>query len=238
MKILEYVVYTNRGKVRQDNEDSYLVKETPFPLFAVADGMGGHQAGEVASQLAVDFLDSYAFDAGNLFFDIEEAIKKANEEILKLGISNLSYRGMGTTLSMGIFCGQKLFIGHVGDSRIYLFRDKELKQLTTDHSLVNELLENKQITCQEAFNHPQRHIITQALGISQELSVEVKEIGLMSGDIILLSTDGLHDMLCCQEIEELLATGKDIESISKLMGEKAMDKGGSDNITFIIVKLP
>ena len=161
MKILEYVVYTNRGKVRQDNEDSYLVKEAPLPVFAVADGMGGHQAGEVASRLAVDLLDSYDFDAENLLPDIEKAIREANEEILKMGTSNLSYRGMGTTLSMGILFDDKLFIGHVGDSRIYLFR-KELRQLTTDHSLVNELLENKQITSQEAFNHPQRNIITQA----------------------------------------------------------------------------
>jgi len=238
VKILEYVVYTNRGKVRQDNEDSYLVKEAPLPVFAVADGMGGHQAGEVASRLAVDLLDSYDFDAENLLPDIEKAIREANEEILKMGTSNLSYRGMGTTLSMGILFDDKLFIGHVGDSRIYLFREGELRQLTTDHSLVNELLENKQITSQEAFNHPQRNIITQALGITRDLSVETKEIELMSGDILLFSTDGLHDMLCSPQIEEFFITGQDIEGISKLMGQGALDKGGNDNITFIIVKLP
>lgn len=234
---MEYVVYTNRGKIREDNEDSYLVKTRPFPLFAVADGMGGHQAGEVASQLAVKFLDSYTFDTGNLSIAIEEAINKANEEILQLGVNKASYQGMGTTLSMGIILNNKLFIGHVGDSRIYIYRDGELKQLTTDHSLVNELLENKQITSQEAFNHPQKNIITQALGISQNLNVEIKEIDLLKGDLLLFSTDGLHDLLCYQEINEFLATGKEIESISNLMGEEALHKGGNDNITFIIVKL-
>ena len=150
-----------------------------------------------------------------------------------------SYTGMGTTLSMGIIYENRLYIGHVGDSRIYLIRDNELIQLTTDHSLVNELIVNKQITRQEAFNHPQKNIITQALGTSDELKVEIKEIGLFSGDILLFSTDGLHDMLCSDEINDIFAKykDKDLEQVSSILGDEALKKGGKDNITFIIIRI-
>lgn len=156
---MEYVVYTNKGKVRPENEDSYLIKETPYPLFAVADGMGGHQAGEVASQLAVKFLESAEFDYQDILESIRLTIEGANREIYNKGMLDSSYTGMGTTLSMGIIYENRLYIGHVGDSRIYLIRDNELIQLTTDHSLVNELIVNKQITRQEAFNHPRKILL-------------------------------------------------------------------------------
>jgi protein phosphatase len=236
---MEYVVYTNKGKVRPENEDSYLIKETPYPLFAVADGMGGHQAGEVASQLAVKFLESAEFDYQDILESIRLTIEGANREIYNKGMLDSSYTGMGTTLSMGIIYENRLYIGHVGDSRIYLIRDNELIQLTTDHSLVNELIVNKQITRQEAFNHPQKNIITQALGTSDELKVEIKEIGLFSGDILLFSTDGLHDMLCSDEINDIFAKykDKDLEQVSSILGDEALKKGGKDNITFIIIRI-
>lgn len=234
---MEYVVYTNKGNVRPDNEDSYLIKEAPYPLFAVADGMGGHQAGEVASQLAVNYLDSAVFDYQDILESIRLNIEEANREIFNKGQTVPSNKGMGTTLSMGILYKNKLYIGHVGDSRIYLFRDNDLKQLTTDHSLVNELIENKQITSQEAFNHPQKNIITQALGTSDQLKVEIKEVGLVNEDILLFSTDGLHDMLRSDEINNLCEQNRDLEKISSLLGNEALKKGGNDNITFIIIKI-
>lgn len=237
MKILQYVVYTNKGNIRIDNEDSYLVKEKPYPLFAVADGMGGHQAGEIASQMAVKCLDSTDFDYQDILSNIKMAINKANLEIYKKGKSGIMYKEMGTTLSMGILFNMELFIGHVGDSRIYIFRNKELKQLTRDHSLVNELLENKQITCQEAFDHPQKNIITQALGTSSELKIETKKIKVYNNDILLFSTDGLHDMLRYNEIKDLFFSNNNIENISSLLGKRALELGGKDNITFIIVKI-
>lgn len=224
------------GNVRTENEDSYLIKKNPYPLFAVADGMGGHQAGEIASQLAVKYLDSTEFNYQDIIESIKFAIKEANKEIYDRGKSDPAYEGMGTTLSMGIIYDNKLSIGHVGDSRIYLFRDNELKQLTTDHSLVNELIKKKQITCQEAFNHPQKNIITQALGTSSNLKIEVKEVELFNNDILLFSTDGLHDMLRFDEIKDILTLDNDINKLSSIMSKKALAKGGNDNITFIIIK--
>ncbi len=238
---MDYAVYTNKGKIRKDNEDNYLIKIKPYPLIAVADGMGGHQAGEVASKLAVDYLNQHHlsfFD--NIPDELNQVIKLVNEHIVHEGMKNEDYRGMGTTLSMGIIYQNQLFIGHVGDSRIYLYRDNTLNQLTTDHSLVNKLLEQKQITSNEAYNHPQKHIITQALGLDVELKVETKTLELIPGDLLLFCTDGLSDMIKSPELEELINNYYNIndeinvEELSNLLGEKAMDKGGSDNITLII----
>jgi len=237
VKTLQYAVYSNKGKVRLDNEDSYLIKENPHTIIAVADGMGGHQAGEIASQLAVNSLENHNFKYDDLTKEIISFITETNNKILSKGKTELEFEGMGTTLSMGIIYDKKLYIGHVGDSRIYLFRDNQLKQLTTDHSLVNELLKNNQITCQEAFNHPQKNIITQALGTSMDLMIENEEIDLVQGDKLIFSTDGLHDMLRFNEIEGLLNANKDINKLSSLLGEEAMNKGGNDNITLIIVEI-
>lgn len=237
MKTLYYTVYSDKGKVRIDNEDSYFVTEEPYPIFAVADGMGGHQAGEIASQLAVETLKNYKFNYENILDEINSFINEANRLIYYQGQREIEFEGMGTTLSMAIIYNMRLFIGHVGDSRIYLLRDGELKQLTTDHSLVNELLKSKQITCQEAFDHPQKNIITQALGTSMDLKIENEEIELMDGDRILFCTDGLHDMLRFNEINDLLVSEKDINKLTSLLGEKALDKGGNDNITLIIVEI-
>lgn len=237
MKTLQYAVYSNKGKIRLDNEDSYLIKKNPHTIIAVADGMGGHQAGEIASQLAVNSLANYKFKFDDISNEIISFITEINNKILNQGKKELEYEGMGTTLSMGIIYNKKLYIGHVGDSRIYLFRDNQLKQLTTDHSLVNELLKNNQITCQEAFNHPQKNIITQALGTSVDLMIESKEIDLIQGDKLIFSTDGLHDMLRFNEIEGFINANEDINKLSSLLGEEAMNKGGNDNITLIIVEI-
>ncbi len=241
MKILDYAVYTNRGKIRKDNEDSYLLKKEPYPLIAVADGMGGHSAGEIASQLAVDYLNQHKFNfENNILKEIDQVIKLVNEYIVMEGLKNEDYKGMGTTLSMGVIYQQNLYFGHVGDSRIYLFRNNVLKQLTTDHSLVNQLLEKKQITCSEAFNHPQKHIITQALGLETVLNVETKKINIETGDLLLFCTDGLSDMIKFKEFEELINNYYnvnneiDVNKLSYILGEKAMEKGGSDNITLVI----
>lgn len=237
MIVLRYAVYSNKGKVRIDNEDSYLIKEKPLPLFAVADGMGGHQAGEIASKIAVQSLGEYDFGNENIPEEIVSSINKANNLIYEQGKKELEFEGMGTTLSMGIIYKMQLFIGHVGDSRIYLYRNNELEQLTTDDSLVNELVESRQISSHEAFNHPQKNVITQALGTSEELKIQSKEIDLKIGDRILFSTDGLHDMLRFNEIEELLNSNKKIDELVNQLGEQALKKGGNDNITLIIVEV-
>lgn len=233
-----FSVYSNKGKIRNENEDSYLIKKESSPLIAVADGMGGHQAGEVASKIAVKSLDKYLFDyQKDLLEELRVSFKSANKEIIDKGKKNEDLYGMGTTLSTAIIHKNTIYIAHIGDSRIYLLRDNELKQLTTDHSLVNELLENKEITCQEAFDHPQKNIITQALGTAEDLKIETKKLETLDGDRLLFSTDGLHDMLRFNEIKKNLTLDKDIEELSKLLGEQAMNKGGNDNITLVIVDL-
>ncbi|MFW5981914.1 MAG: Stp1/IreP family PP2C-type Ser/Thr phosphatase [Halanaerobiaceae bacterium] len=235
---MEFSVYSNKGKVRTDNEDSYLVKNDDYPLFAVADGMGGHQAGEVASKMAVDVLENYQINYDNdLLAELKTAFNKANNQIFNKGKENPNFAGMGTTLTAAIIANNFLNIAHIGDSRLYLLRDNELEQITTDHSLVNELLKQKQISCQEAFNHPQKNIITQALGVVNELEIETKKIELLIGDRLLFSTDGLHDMLRFDEIKELLSRDKSLQSLSLSMGDQAMNKGGNDNITLIIVDI-
>jgi PPM family protein phosphatase len=236
---MDYVVYSNKGKMRENNEDSYLIKDEPFPLFAVADGMGGHQAGEVASRLAVNFLDSLSFSfEEDPFILIDKAIKEINQLILKTGLDNADWTGMGTTLSMGLIYNQELYIGHIGDSRIYLFRDNKLRQLTRDHSLVNKLIEENQISFEEAFNHPQKHIITQALGAETELKVDLQRIILKSEDMILFCTDGLSDMIKFDDLQSVFREKKkDINKLSNILGQKAMENGGNDNITLIICKM-
>lgn len=235
---MEYTVYSNKGKIRSDNEDSYLVKDNSYPLIAVADGMGGHQAGEVASDLAVKILKDYQFDYDNdLLKELETVFNQANQQILSKGETNPEYHGMGTTLTAAIIHQNNLNIAHIGDSRIYLLRNKDLKQITSDHSLVNELLKKNQISCQEAFDHPQKNIITQALGTADKLEIESKKVELEKGDKLLFSTDGLHDMLRFNEIKELVTLDNGLKEIKELLAKEAMDRGGNDNITFVLVEI-
>jgi PPM family protein phosphatase len=232
---METSYYTNKGKMRNNNEDNYLIKIEPFTVLAVADGMGGHNAGEVASKLAIDNINNYYFDKNYDFIEqINKVFIETNKLILKSGETNVSYKDMGTTLSIGIIYDKILFIGHVGDSRIYLYREGILEQLTTDHSLVNKLIERKKISANDAFNHPQRHILTQALGTNIELDIETKAINLNNNDILLFCTDGLSDMLRNEEIKLILNMKKDINVLSRELGESAMNKGGHDNITLIL----
>ncbi len=232
---MRFEVYTDKGKVRENNEDSFLANLDPFPIFAVADGMGGHRAGEVASKIAIDYIRDYDFyNKKDLLMEIESLITEINSEIYIKGKKHQDYSGMGTTLSLGLINNLELYIGHIGDSRIYLFRNGQLEQITTDHSLVNKLLQKEQITRDEAFNHPQRHILTQSLGTDIDVKVEVRKVPLVSGDILLFCTDGLSDMIRFQELEKIILENNDLAELSTRLGEKAMKNGGSDNITLIV----
>ena len=199
--------------------------------------MGGHQAGEVASSIAVKCIQNYDFDLNkNLLEEINNVITEANQQIMKVSNNNDKYEGMGTTLSLGIILDYKLYIGHIGDSRIYLFRDQNLQQLTTDHTLVNELVEQNRIEPEEAFDHPHSNILTQALGQDDNFSIETKNYNLNKGDVLLFCTDGLSDMLEVNQIEEIISNNiaeAEAEIISNRLGQKAMNNGGNDNLTII-----
>lgn len=223
------------GKVREKNEDDYLIAGDFPELFAVADGMGGHQAGEVASAVAIALIEEYDFDfQADLTRQLKELIDYINQEIIARGNKNPEYRGMGTTLTLGIKTEEKICYGHVGDSRFYLFRDGKLRKVTRDHSLVEKMVEEGKITPEEAFQHPRSNVLTQALGLEQKLEIDSDCFEISEGDLVLLCTDGLTDMLRESEIEKLiLSEYPDPEKITERLTAEALASGGSDNITIV-----
>jgi len=223
------------GRVRagSPNEDGYLDQIDRFGLVAVADGMGGHQAGEVASATALEALRA-AVASGE---PLREAIEGANEAVLEKSESNHELHGMGTTLTAGMLgTDDSLTIGHVGDSRAYLSRDGELHQITNDHSLVEELVRGGELTPEQAEVHPQRSIITRALGIDPQVDVDEYPIELQDGDRILLCSDGLTTMLRPEEIANILGREPDPRRAAQLLVDAANAAGGEDNITAVIVE--
>jgi protein phosphatase len=222
---------TDVGRVREGNEDAYLVDDA-MGLVAVADGMGGHRAGEVASSTALEALRA-AVNAGR---PLREAIEDANAAVYAKSLTDPSLRGMGTTLTAGtLVAGGTLLVGHVGDSRAYLLHDAELRRLTTDHSLVEELVRDGRLTADEAAVHPQRSIITRALGLDPSVEVDVYPVDLAPGDRILLCSDGLTGMVQSDEIAAALRRELDPTRAANSLIDAANSAGGEDNITVIVV---
>ncbi|MTI67594.1 MAG: Stp1/IreP family PP2C-type Ser/Thr phosphatase [Firmicutes bacterium] len=239
-------VSSDVGKIRDINQDSYFCSNIEaLPLFAVADGMGGHNAGEIASSLAIDIIKKYLYDNKEDLINglittpkfINDSLNKANEAILAHSLNNEKCNGMGTTITMVYLTKEEIFVGHVGDSRAYLLREKSLKQLTHDHSLVAELVRNGSITEEEAINHPQKNIITRALGTDKDLKVDILSREIKEDDIIMLCTDGLTNMVSDKEITEIILKNKNIEKASKALTTTANRLGGSDNTTVMLIKI-
>ena len=205
LTITERAALSDVGRQRQANEDSFV--EAP-PFFAVADGMGGAKAGEVASQIAVEAFDEVEGTPDEPEGGLREIAQSANRRIYDLAQAEESRRGMGTTLTAALVGPDGVSLGHVGDSRCYLLRDGELEQLTRDHSLVAELERTGQIAPGEAENHPQRSIITRALGPERDVDVDTYTITGRSGDVFLLCSDGLTSMISNDEIGEHPARGR------------------------------
>jgi serine/threonine protein phosphatase PrpC len=225
---------TDKGRVREQNEDSYGYKDN---LFVVADGMGGHQAGEIASAIAVETILNIDFGVDNIDFELEKGILKANEAILEEVNHYPEMAGMGTTVVVLLIRDQTAYIAHVGDSRIYHYVDGALTQLTKDHSLVAELLENGEISENEAKNHPQRNILTQALGSRIEMKIEFLALGIQPGDKFLLCSDGLFGMVDREGIGEILKMDGEAQELAEKLVERANENGGSDNITVLVVEV-
>ena len=222
---------TDVGRVREGNEDAYLVDDA-MGLVAVADGMGGHRGGEVASATALEALRA-AISAGR---PLRESVEDANRAVFEKAQSDESLRGMGTTITAAtLAAGGTLLIGHVGDSRAYLLRDGELRQVTTDHSLVEELVRDGRLTPDEAAVHPQRSIITRALGVDSTVDVDVYPLELFAGDVLMFCSDGLTGMLQPDLIAaELRREGDPARAATKLV-DAANASGGEDNITVVVV---
>jgi PPM family protein phosphatase len=230
---------TDTGRRRRRNEDSYVCEP---PLFAIADGMGGAQAGEVASRLAAAVLNETALvEAGELSEDrIAELIQEANRRVFQRANEDVAASGMGTTMTVALVDGAAgtVAIGHVGDSRAYRVRDGELEQLTEDHSLVNELLKSGKLSPEEAMSHPQRSVITRAIGTEPDVDVDTFTVDARPGDLFLLCSDGLTDMISDEEILGLVKSGEsDLEVAARGLVEAANTSGGGDNITVVAFEI-
>jgi protein phosphatase len=223
---------TDQGQVRDGNEDGYVV-DRRLQLYAVADGMGGHRAGEVASATALEALRA-AVASGT---GIGDAITSANAAVHGKATGDDELRGMGTTLTAVVPDGNGVLVGHVGDSRAYLLRDGELRQLTTDHSLVEELVREGRLTEEQAAVHPQRSVITRALGVEDNVEVDVYPVPLLPGDRLLICSDGLTTMLRPDAISSLLRRESDPTRAANLLVDAANAAGGEDNITTIVIDI-
>lgn len=236
---MKYSTGTDKGKVRDRNEDnSTLIECSSHMVFAVADGMGGMDFGDVASEIAVKGIDREFSDCREQSFnktDIKRIFTRVfneiNNKIIKKCIEKKSVTGMGTTLSVCIVKDDKMFIGHMGDSRIYVIRNGEAIQVTKDHSYVEELIDSGRITREQAKIHPNRNIITRALGLDRDIDVDTDTFDLIEGDRVLLCTDGLTNAVEDMELAEIACADDDPKTAVKNMIDKANERGGRDNIT-------
>jgi protein phosphatase len=235
LRIAEEAVRTDTGRQRNANEDSYFTKA---PLFVVADGMGGAQAGEVASKAAVESFPR-ELPAAAPERVLEETIEGANRTIHELARKDPGLAGMGTTTTAAIVDleGEAVAIGHVGDSRAYRLRGGRFEQLTRDHSLVEEMRRKGQITDAQAEDHPQRSIITRALGPEPEVQVDVQTVSAQDGDVFLICSDGLTTMLDDEQISRLLARATSLDAAMRALIDEANRAGGRDNITVVAFRL-
>lgn len=230
---LTYAGDSNVGRMRSGNEDAYLIAP---PLFAVADGLGGHQAGEVASTLAIDTLLETAPRAADPK-SLGRAVRRANAAVIEAAATGKGKTGMGTTLTAVMVEGTRLAIAHVGDSRAYLLHLGTLEQLTDDHSLVADLVSQGRITAEESRTHPNRSVITRALGSDPDMMADVFEAQVAPGDRLLLATDGLTSMVPDDEIEQVLATSSTPDIAVDDLIERALKAGGQDNVTVVVVDI-
>lgn len=232
---MECGVVSKQGQVRDRNEDSYLVdSRDELDILVVADGMGGHQDGDMASFLAVEVIDNYNFNSSNLLEEIKNSIEKANGKILRESREKIGPCNMGTTLTLGIIKDRILTVGHIGDSRAYLFRDNNLEQITSDHSFVGELLRKNLINKEEARNHPKKNLLTKALGLEEGIEVDSFKLELKASDVLLLCSDGLTNMVADQKIKEVLAADIGVQDKADKLAKMANQAGGYDNITALI----
>ena len=232
---MRFYSISDKGKVRILNEDFYYLPIHKENFCAVADGMGGHNAGEVASFMAINALVQAL---RNVSSDAEHAMRTAletaNTTVLNHANAAEGTNGMGTTLTSLIFDGDRVVLGHIGDSRAYRFRAGKLEQLSTDHSFVEGLVQSGLITREEARVHPRRNLITRCIGIGEEIEPEIKTFELSPGDVYLLCSDGLTTMLTDTEIETVLKNRSlTLQSRLDMLVKNALTKGGEDNITLV-----
>ncbi len=233
LRIVEEAARTDTGRQRHANEDSYYVRS---PIYVVADGMGGARAGEVASRIAADAFDEEMGD-GNPEEQLAERAREANRRIFELSREDASHSGMGTTLTGALLSSDEVSVVHVGDSRAYLLRDGELRKLTRDHSLVEELRRRGQLTSEEAEDHPQRSVITRALGPEPDVEPDVHTHQARTGDVFLLCSDGLTSMVREDRVREIATGAGSLREMVDALVDEANRAGGRDNITVVAFRV-
>lgn len=247
---MEYSTISDCGLKRSMNED-YCHAQTiekngaKTGFFIVADGMGGHNRGEIASKTAVQEMKKYIedhlkesnIDTGNIKLLISRAFYEANNKVYSLAVSNKEYIGMGTTLIASVIAEKEIIIGNVGDSRAYIYSNGDLRQITTDNSYVEELVSRGFINREQAKNHPKRNMITRAIGTDETVKVDFYHEEISCGDYMLLCTDGLTNMVSDFEIKSILEKYSNTTDCCKQLVKRANEKGGTDNITAICIAL-
>lgn len=237
--LMEYSAKTNIGRVKENNEDSFLTLiKKDVSIFAVADGMGGHDFGEEASLIATTFIKESCKDEvckKDIKKFILDTFQKINKKINKIGVEKKALLGMGTTLTLAVIVDNRLYVGHVGDSRLYI-ANKDIKQITKDHSYVEELIDKGMISRSEAKNHPKKHIITRALGTIEQIKVDIIEYSIMSNDVIIVCSDGLTNLVDDYEIRDIIFKNKYLEDANKELIDLANNRGGYDNMTIVTIK--
>jgi serine/threonine protein phosphatase PrpC len=234
LRIVEHAGRTDVGRQRSANEDDFVLAP---PFFAVADGMGGAKAGEVASAMATEVFEGESDSGEPAEAQLARMLREANRRIHDLAVADESHRGMGTTLTAAKVTGDEISLAHVGDSRAYRMRDGELEQLTKDHSLVAELERSGQITPEAAEHHPQRSIITRALGPEPEVEVDTYTVTGREGDLFLLCSDGLTSMISDEEIGSILRSADSLDAAADTLVRAANQSGGKDNITVVLFRV-
>lgn len=240
---MRVLVKTDVGKARDLNEDSYYVpqEDDNLKLFIVADGMGGYNGGEIASSLAIKAAKNYIEtnfistpkDRESILELIKSSMQYANMVVYEKSKEDDELKGMGTTLEICFIYENKMYIGHIGDSRIYRIRKHIIRKLTNDHSYVETLVKDGKITREEAKTHPKKNMLMKALGCTEYIEPDVFVRGFLKDDIVLMSSDGLTNMIDEQEIFNIITNNK--ENASEMLIQKANDNGGYDNITALIV---
>ena len=241
----EFCSQTHTGLCRSNNEDAVAFDEAT-QLCVVADGMGGYNAGEVASGVAIAFISSemtrwlaqarHQASAKQIARALEICVENTNLSILKTAHSNSQYAGMGTTLVVGAFHQNRLILGHIGDSRCYRLRQGELSCLTRDHSLLQEQIDAGLLTPEEAISSTQKNLVTRALGVEDTVALEVHEHDVQADDLYLLCSDGLSDMVSDHDIEQILVTAPSLGLTAQQLVEQANHQGGHDNISVLLAR--
>jgi PPM family protein phosphatase len=232
MSVVRTASLTDPGRRRRHNEDAYVCEP---PLFAIADGMGGAQAGELASRLAAAVVGRANVDGRTGRELVVGLIEDANRSVYERAVGDESASGMGTTMTVALAEDDQVWIGHVGDSRAYVLRDGALEQLTDDHSLVAELVRSGRLTPDEAGTHPHRSVITRALGTDAEVAVDVMAVPTKPGDVFVLCSDGLSSMVGDEAIRDALEQhGDDLDEAARVLVDAANAAGGEDNITVVL----